>query len=523
MRSPSAVLVALALAAAPGARAATIQVGPGDSYDKIEGAGPGDEVVIAPGTYAFRVHLTRAAPADQPIVIRAQDPANPPVWNLAGTLVENAPGSYTAGDRGRGCWQISGGTNYHISGIVFTNCSTASHNSAGLRYYNGARGIVLRDCVFRQNDNGLTGGTEDSEITVEHSEFDRNGNLQAPSSAPTHNIYVYAGTFTLRTSYVHDPVQGQNFHIRSRVGTLEYNWFARAHSYEGDLMTDDDGAGSAQSLLLRGNVIVQGAAPQNDSQIIAVYNDGDLDGLALGVRLVHNTLVGNGGHAALVHLSNEDGTAMTAELSNNIISGTTRPVLVETSAAATVTGTKNWLATGVAPGQLTDSVQSSAAGFANPGAMDFTLAPGSAAIGAASQEVTGLPDREYYRDEIEARMVRARASARDLGAFESTTTGAGIGPYGDPLPPAAGGGSGGGGGSGSGGGTGSGGTAGGGGSGSSSSSGCGTSGTAPALALVLAVGALARSSRRGRRNPTPRRAILVEWPRPPSSTSTARC
>jgi hypothetical protein len=133
MRSPSTVFAALALAAAPGARAATIQVGPGDSYDKIEGAGPGEEVVIAPGTYAFRVHLTRAAPADQPIVIRAQDPANPPVWNLAGTLVENAPGSYTAGDRGRGCWQISGGTNYHISGIVFTNCSTASHNSAGLR------------------------------------------------------------------------------------------------------------------------------------------------------------------------------------------------------------------------------------------------------------------------------------------------------------------------------------------------------------------------------------------------------
>ena len=78
MRSPSTVLAALALAAAPGARAATIQVGPGDSYDKIEGAGPGDEVVIAPGTYAFRVHLTRAAP-------------------------------------------------------VFTNCSTVSHNSAGLR------------------------------------------------------------------------------------------------------------------------------------------------------------------------------------------------------------------------------------------------------------------------------------------------------------------------------------------------------------------------------------------------------
>jgi hypothetical protein len=483
MRSPSAVLAALALAAAPGTRAATIQVGPTDSYDKIEAAGPGDEVVIAPGKYAFRVHLTMSAPADQPIVIRAQDPSNPPVWDLAGTLVENAPGSYHAGDRGRGCWQISGGTNYHISGIVFANCRTAGANSAGLRYYNGARGIVLRDCLFRQNDNGLTGGTEDSEITVEHAEFDRNGNLHASNSSPTHNIYVYAGTFTLRYSYVHDPVQGQNFHIRSRVGTLEYNWFARAHSYEGDLMTDDDATGGAQSLLLRGNVILQGDTQQNASQIIAVYNDSAPPAQTLSVRLVSNTFVGkDGGHAALVHLSNVDGTRMTAELSNNVIFGTTVPVLVETSSAATVNGTNNWLAGGVAPGALANSVQSATPGFTNAGALDFTLATGSAALGTASPSVSGLPDREYYKDEIDARMVRARASARDIGAFESTTTGPGVGPYGPPLPPSTGGGSGSGGGSAAGGGDASGGAA----SGSSSGSGCTTAGSAPGLALVLA-------------------------------------
>ena len=30
------------------------------------------------------------------------------------------------------------------------------------------------------------------------SEFDRNGNLAASTSAPTHNIYIYGGDFTLR-------------------------------------------------------------------------------------------------------------------------------------------------------------------------------------------------------------------------------------------------------------------------------------------------------------------------------------
>src|ERR1700704_913570 len=76
-----------------GAKAAIINVGPTDSFTKIESAQPGDEVVIAPGTYSFRVYLTRQATATNPIVIRAQNPANRPVWDFGTNLVENAPGS----------------------------------------------------------------------------------------------------------------------------------------------------------------------------------------------------------------------------------------------------------------------------------------------------------------------------------------------------------------------------------------------------------------------------------------------
>src|SRR5450759_2321994 len=95
------VLVAMQLAARGGS-AATINVMPSDGYAKIEAAQPGDEVVLAPGQYGFRLYLTKQASAASPIVIRAQDPLNPPVFDLSATLVENAPGSYTAGDRGRG-------------------------------------------------------------------------------------------------------------------------------------------------------------------------------------------------------------------------------------------------------------------------------------------------------------------------------------------------------------------------------------------------------------------------------------
>src|SRR5688572_24318586 len=138
---------AVVLALVGCARAGVINVVPGDSFAKIVAARTGDEVVIAPGIYNFRVHFIVSGTASQPIIVRAADPNNRPVWNFGTTLVESAAGSYTAGDRGRGGWQFSGGSNYRVSGIVFQNCRNASRNSAGIRYYNGSTNIYLSDCL----------------------------------------------------------------------------------------------------------------------------------------------------------------------------------------------------------------------------------------------------------------------------------------------------------------------------------------------------------------------------------------
>jgi MYXO-CTERM domain-containing protein len=421
---------------AASARAATINVSPGDTYAKIEAAKPGDDVVIAPGTYKFRVFLTQQAPANNPITIRAADPTNPPVWDLGNTLVESAPGSYTAGDRGRGCWQLSGATNIHISGLVIAGCHNLGANSAGLRYYNGSTGIVLSDVVFRDNDNGLTGGTQESEILVQFCEFDSNGTLLASSSAPSHNIYIYGGTFRLLYSYAHDPIQGQNFHIRAQHAQIAYNWFARAKAYQGDLMADDDYDGSGtftQQLTFLGNVVFQGTTQQNGGQIIAVYNDAGAPGLTLNVTLAYNTFIGPaGGHAALVHLSNADGTPMSAELDDNLIVGAGAAVNVEDSSAGHISGTHNWLTTGTVATGLTGTVFGLNPMFKDAANEDFTLTATSTAIGAASETIgpTLIPVEEYYRNETIARMTRARASAHDIGAFESTTMGDGTGPTG---------------------------------------------------------------------------------------------
>ncbi len=438
-------LVLLGLCVVGQADANVINITPSDNYAKIEAAQPGDEVVIAPGTYRFRVYLTGQGTRLKPIKIRAQDPNNKPVWDFSAGLVENAPGSYSAGDRGRGGWQVSGGANYHISGIVFTNCRNASMNAAGIRYYNGTTGLYVSDCVFRANDNGVTGGTQESDAVFEFCEFDSNGNLAA--SAATHNLYIYGGTFALRYSYVHDSVQSQNFHIRCRSSYLEYNWFARAKNYEGDLMTDDDFSGAgpfAQTMMVRGNIFIQSSNPGNHSQVLVLYNDTALANLNLSMQVIQNTYIGNGipgngGGAAFVHLSNGDGTPMSALVSNNIIFGTTLPILIEDGAHGSVQGTNNWLKTGVSPTGLSNSIFSAAPGFTNAAALDFTLAAGSACLATAGALTPAqLPTREYFQNQTVTRKFRTRLTSRDLGALESTTTGPGIGSYdAQPVPPLA--------------------------------------------------------------------------------------
>jgi hypothetical protein len=120
-------------------------------------------------------------------------------------------------------------------------------------------------------------------------------------------------------------------------------------------------------------------------------------------------------------------------LSNNIIYGTTRPGLIELTNTATLFGSNNWLSTSASTNGLDNSIRTASPSFKNAPAQDYTLAAGSACIGAANTIVYGLPGREYYRDENLKRRWRIRAAARDLGAFESTSTGAGIGPY-DAFP-----------------------------------------------------------------------------------------
>jgi MYXO-CTERM domain-containing protein len=454
---------------AASAGAATVTLAPGDDYTKLEAAGPGDTVLIQPGTYQFRVHLDGQGTAAAPIVIKAADPAQRPVFDLAGQDVESWPGSYTGGDNGRGCWQITG-SYYEISGIDFQNCHTSSSgNAAGIRTV-GTDHVTLRDLRLLDSDVGFSGDGENT--VVEFSEIAGNGH---PGNPPQHNVYVYGGSIAIRYSFIHDSVGGQNLHIRARDSAIEYNWIARAGNYEVDMMTGND---PDHAMLFRGNVLVGNPSPDNGGQVFALYNDVGSGGITMALTAVFNTFVIQvGSNPALVNIVNGSLQSASVELSNNIVVGTNQPYAIADSGTsnATVSGENNWLETGANAGALTGTVFGADPGFVSAGTLDFTLGSGSAAIGAASQSVSNAPDREYWQNEQNARKFRWRATQADLGALESTTSGNGYGPYDDPGQPPPGGSGGGAGSGGSGGGSAGAATAGSGGSGASSAGGSGGS------------------------------------------------
>lgn len=418
--------------------AATLHITPKDNYSKIEQAQAGDTVLIAPGTYTFRVMLKQKGTLDKPILIRAQDPTQKPVWDLKGKAVRNWPGSYTAGDRGRACWQIKG-SHYIISGIIFRNCQDQS--SAGLRTINSGP-VTVRDCVFENSTNGVTGSSE--RFVIEHSEFFKNGKLTTAGN-PSHNIYIYGGVFILRYSYLYAPLRGQNLHIRARESHIEYNWIVRPGSYPIDLMscnTQCGGKGDApitQTMWLKGNLIDQEGA-SNSSQLIALFSDyssGSFDKSGKAARfdlhMLHNTVIGNKKARErtqnLVNMRN-DTIETHVWLYNNIFHQINQIVSIRDPKRNnwSLQGGHNWLAQGTTQSQLKNSLTGTSPGFIDARQKRYQLQPTSPCRNKAVAQKTSI-DKEYYLNEQQKRQYRKRSSTRDLGAFEYNNQHPPVGPY----------------------------------------------------------------------------------------------
>jgi len=224
----------------PGRR--VLHVGPGRELATPEAAAraarSGDVVLIDAATYRD----TRA------------------VWPQDRLLIRGVNGrpDLVAGEnlaQGKAIWVIDG-DEVAVENVEFSAARSASGNGAGIRAQ--GRRLAVRAAYFHDNDTGLLSDNDpDQEITIEYSEFARNGHADGRA----HNLYIGAiRRFELRFSSSSGARTGHLVKSRAKQNLIAYNRLADLpagpSSYELDFPRSTDA-------LVIGNLIVQSATSPN--------------------------------------------------------------------------------------------------------------------------------------------------------------------------------------------------------------------------------------------------------------------
>jgi len=177
-------------------------------------------------------------------------------------------------------WVIRGG-DITIENIEFTGARVPDKNGAGIRFEKGH--LVIRNCRFTDNENGMLTSGGNAELDIENSEFDHNG----AGDGYSHNLYVGA-IRKLR-------VVGSYFH-HARVGHLLKSRAVENHILYNRLTDEADGRASYELefpnggiAYVIGNIIEQSKTTENP-HIVSFGAEG-YKHPANELYLINNTLV----------------------------------------------------------------------------------------------------------------------------------------------------------------------------------------------------------------------------------------
>ena len=253
------------------AGAATLRVGPSRSHktvaSAVAAAKANDVIEIDPGEY-----VDDTANISVPLTIRGVGATRP---HLRATKnIANGKGIFVLSN-------ASGAVTFER--LELSGARVVDDNGAGIRAQ-GAE-VVVRDCYFHDNQNGILGGAPGkAKVLIEHSEFYRNGD----GSGQTHNVYISSGTaeLTFRYNYSHAVKEGHLLKSRADVNYILYN-----------RLVDEDGDGSAvidlpeggRSYVI-GNLLQQGSKASNTGRVVW-YNLESPTNPELELYFVNNTVV----------------------------------------------------------------------------------------------------------------------------------------------------------------------------------------------------------------------------------------
>ena len=300
---PSAEAQASAPATAcDAARGRTLEVGFGKTYRVPSAAAAvaqsGDVIRIAAGDYRGDVAYWSAS--------------NLTICGIGGRARLFADAK-SAG--GKAIWVI-GGSNITIDNIEFHDARVADRNGAGIRAEHSGR-LAIRNAGFFDSENGILGGSAGATISIETSEFARNGYGDGFS----HNLYIgNADQLTVSASFFHEAKVGHNFKSRARETRIETSYFMDGPSGTSSYLADFPNGGV---VFLRGNLFQKGPNAENPTAI--AYGAEGLSWPINTFEMVHNTVV----------ITREDGSflrapagAQSVKLTANLFAGTANPKLM---------------------------------------------------------------------------------------------------------------------------------------------------------------------------------------------------
>ncbi|MCP3869743.1 MAG: hypothetical protein GY703_16945 [Gammaproteobacteria bacterium] len=347
------VLAILLTSIAATATAATLKVGPGKPFDRIESAvaaaSPGDTIQVYPlaggqayqavGILVNKPHLTiRAAGirTGQRITLSGKGYDHSGRGRTPRAIVEfNHQGDYGL-----------------LEGFELTGASNGSGNGAGVRI-NQANQVTIRHCDIHHNQMGIMSngdGTPHSGVNqrIEHSRIHHNFSLTAGRFH--HNLYLDGTSATLSFSEVHHAKTGHNIKSRAHFTRIEYSYVHHSANREFDLV-DSRSTGRPDSHgVLIGNIIVKDPETIENQGVIHFGQEGSKMGHDGTLYLIHNTIV-TPFTAPVVDLSSPEADAI---LVGNIIDDGGKPQNDQTlgdalrgwASAKQVYGKYNWLAPG---------------------------------------------------------------------------------------------------------------------------------------------------------------------------------
>ncbi len=211
--------------------------------------------------------------------------ADAAIWDRAELTIRGVGGrarliAAGAAAEGKAIWVIRRGR-ITIDNIEFIGARVGDRNGAGIRFEQGH--LVVRNCLFFDNENGLLATGGDGVLEIETSEFGYNG----AGDGQTHNLYAgNIKSLKVTGSYFHHANTGHLLKSRAAQNDIAYNRLSDESGGRASYELEFPNGGVARVV---GNIIQQTAHGGN-STLISFGAEGYAWPLN-ALYLAHNTLV----------------------------------------------------------------------------------------------------------------------------------------------------------------------------------------------------------------------------------------